>query len=122
VSPAGNFLVISDQSQGDRKSLIYTLPITGGKPKLITETGPSYWHGWSPDGKTLAYCAERKGKYDIYTIPATGGEETRTCTSLAPPSRSRRTIGPMVLPRTIESSISTTRLPARLAASGLNFK
>ena len=24
--------------------------------------GPSYWHGWSPDGKTLAYCAERGGE------------------------------------------------------------
>jgi hypothetical protein len=77
ISPDGELLVISDQSQGDRKSLIYTLPITGGKPKLITEAGPSYWHGWSPDGKTLAYCAERKGKYDIYAIPATGGHETR---------------------------------------------
>jgi TolB protein len=77
ISPDGELLLISDQSQGDRKSLIYTLPITGGKPKLITEAGPSYWHGWSPDGKTLAYCAERKGKYDIYTIPAAGGQETR---------------------------------------------
>jgi Tol biopolymer transport system component len=77
VSPDGELLAISDQSQGDRKSLIYTLPIAGGKPKLITEAGPSYWHGWSPDGKTLAYCAERKGKYDIYTIPTAGGHETR---------------------------------------------
>ncbi len=39
--------------------------------------GPSYWHGWSPDGKTLAYCAERKGEFDVYTIPVGGGKETR---------------------------------------------
>ena len=77
VSPDGSQLVISDQSQGDERSRIYTLPITGGTPKLITETGPSYWHGWSPDGKTLAYCAERNGEFDIYTIPVSGGTETR---------------------------------------------
>src|SRR5439155_10437247 len=47
VSPDGSLLAISDQSQGQRRSLIYTLPITGGTPKLITPSGPSYWHGWS---------------------------------------------------------------------------
>ena len=77
LSPDGSTLVLSDQSQGDRKSRIYTLPIGGGMPKLITEVGPSYWHGWSPDGKTLAYCGERAGEFDIYTIPAGGGTETR---------------------------------------------
>lgn len=42
---------------------------------------PSYLHGWSPDGKELAYCAERNGNYDIYTIPVEGGEETRLTTA-----------------------------------------
>ena len=42
---------------------------------------PSYWHGWSPDGKTLAYCAQRNGEFDIYTIPVAGGEETRLTTA-----------------------------------------
>ena len=77
ISPDGSTLVISDQSQADRRSRIYTLPLGGGVPKLVTEAGPSYWHGWSPDGKTLAYCAERNGDYDIYTIPVRGGAETR---------------------------------------------
>lgn len=77
VSPDGSLLAISDGSQGDRKSLIYTLPVAGGTPKLVTPTGPSYWHGWSPDGRTLAYCAERGGEFDIYTIPVGGGAETR---------------------------------------------
>ena len=72
VSPDGTLLAISDQSQGDRQSLIYTLPVAGGTPRLVTPTGPSYWHGWSPDGKTLAYCAERDGEFDIYTIPVDG--------------------------------------------------
>lgn len=77
LSPDGSTLVISDQSQPDRKSRIYVLPTSGGVPRLVTETGPSYWHGWSPDGRTMAYCAERGGEYDIYTIPVAGGPETR---------------------------------------------
>lgn len=81
ISPDGTTLVISDQSQGDRKSRIYTLPFTGGTPRLITPAGPSYWHGWSPDGKTLAYCAERNGEYDVYTVPVDGGTETRLTTA-----------------------------------------
>jgi hypothetical protein len=76
ISPDGTQLVISDGTEEGR-SVIYTLPITGGTPKRVTEKFPSYWHGWSPDGKTLAYCAERGGNYDIYTIPVEGGEETR---------------------------------------------
>jgi hypothetical protein len=81
VSPDGTRLVISDQSQGDRKSRIYTLPVAGGTPTLVTPNAPSYWHGWSPDGKTLAYCAERNGEFDVYTIPVGGGPEVRLTTA-----------------------------------------
>lgn len=81
ISPDGKTLVISDQSQEGHKSIIYTLPITGGAPKHITKNSPSYWHGWSPDGKTLAFVGERGGQFDIYTIPVDGGEETRLTTA-----------------------------------------
>jgi hypothetical protein len=74
-SPDGQWLAISNSAAGS--SLIYVLPASGGKPRRVTERGPSYWHGWSPDGKTLAYCAERGGNFDIYTIPVEGGEERR---------------------------------------------
>lgn len=84
ISPDGKMLVISHSNKDDtthkeewKKSTIYTLPIGGGQPKKITDKTPSFWHGWSPDGKTLAYCAERNGNFDIYTIPVEGGEETR---------------------------------------------
>ena len=80
ISPDGTRLVISDQTE-DGKSRIYTLPITGGTPQKITPLAPSYWHGWSPDGRTLVYCAERNGQYDVYTIPANGGEERRLTTA-----------------------------------------
>jgi TolB protein len=81
LSPDGTRLAISDGSQGDGQSVIYTLPATGGTPRRVTARAPSYWHGWSPDGKTLAYCAERGGEFDVYTIPVEGGDETRLTTA-----------------------------------------
>jgi WD40 repeat protein len=77
ISPDGKFVAISDQSEADKKSRIYILPISGGTPRQVTHNAPSYWHGWSPDGKMLAFTGERGGNFDIYSIPAEGGEETR---------------------------------------------
>ena len=82
VSPDETELAVS---HGPREegwaSRIYILPITGGTPRLVTPNSPSYLHGWSPDGRELAYCAFRthdgKTETDIYTIPAAGGEEKR---------------------------------------------
>lgn len=77
LSPEGDRIAVSHGTKEDGKSRIYTVPLTGGVPRLITPLAPSYLHGWSPDGKTLAYCAERNGEFDIYTIPVDGGEEKR---------------------------------------------
>ena len=77
ISPDGSLIALSDQSQDQRRSLIYIVPSAGGEPRRITQLAPSYWHGWSPDGKTLAYCAERGGNFDIYTISVNGGDEKR---------------------------------------------
>lgn len=76
ISPNGKTLVISDASRTEG-SCIYTLPATGGTPVRITANVPSWWHGWSPDGATLAYVGRRDGVFDIYTIPVSGGAETR---------------------------------------------
>ena len=81
LSPDGAQLAISDQSQEQRRSLIYVVPVAGGIPRRVTQLAPSYWHGWSPDGKTLAYCAERNGQFDVYTIPVGGGEEKQLTTA-----------------------------------------
>jgi TolB protein len=62
-------------------SIIYTVPVTGGIPKQITPNGPSYLHGWSPDGKSLVFCGERNGEFDVYRIPASGGPEVRLTTA-----------------------------------------
>src|SRR4051812_4335214 len=52
ISPDGEEIVISDKTEFG-KSAIYIVPIEGGKPRLITKNLPSYWHGWSPDGREL---------------------------------------------------------------------
>jgi len=77
LSPDNTQLAVSHFTNEDATSRIYILPLAGGSPRLVTEKGPSYLHGWSPDGKTLAYCAERNGQYDIYTISVDGGAETQ---------------------------------------------
>jgi TolB protein len=77
LSPDNSRIAVSHFTAEDATSRIYTLPFAGGEPVLVTEKGPSYLHGWSPDGTRLAYCAERGGQYDIYTISVDGGEETQ---------------------------------------------
>ena len=78
----GRQIAVSAQTASLRGSRIFILPLAGGSPRLVTPDSPSYLHGWSPDGKTLCYCAERNGEYDVYTIPAAGGQETRLTTTV----------------------------------------
>lgn len=81
ISPDSQWLAISDQSQPDHQSSVYIVPTEGGTPRRVTKNSPSYWHGWSPDGKTLAFVGQRNGDFDIYAIPVTGGDETRLTTA-----------------------------------------
>ncbi|MCO6478894.1 MAG: TolB family protein [Phaeodactylibacter sp.] len=69
----GKMLGISSSSgEEEYGSLIYTVTAEGGVPKRITPIGPSYLHGWSPDGQWLTYTAGRDGVYNIYKIPSDG--------------------------------------------------
>ena len=43
----------------------------------LPQKSPSYWHGWSPDGKTLAFVGQRNGDFDIYAIPVRRREKRR---------------------------------------------
>ncbi|KIC90493.1 TolB family protein [Flavihumibacter sp. ZG627] len=82
ISPDGKWLAISSHRDGmtGGGSTIYYLPITGGEPTLVTDSTPSYLHGWSPDGKQLVYTAQRlqsSEAYNIYRIPLKGGKEVQ---------------------------------------------
>ena len=93
ISPDGKQLVFShhadehivDPNQNWLASSVYVAPIDGtAAPVKVTTKAPSFWHGWSPDGQTLAYVGRRDDEWDIYTIPVGGGEERRltTCRGL----------------------------------------
>ncbi len=77
ISPDGSSIVISHHdADSEGGSVIYLVPIAGGVPRKITHQWPSYWHGWSPDGGTLAFVAGRHADdFKIYSIPVDGGEE-----------------------------------------------
>jgi Tol biopolymer transport system component len=75
LSPDGKLLAISCATADKPETRVYIIPSGGGVPKLITANPNSYWHGWSPDGKTLLFVRPDKGKLIIYAIPAEGGEE-----------------------------------------------
>ena len=81
ISFDGKMLAISSHAVSDTHSRVFTVPLTGGQPKQITPMGPSYLHGWSPDGKYLVYTAQRNGVYDIYRIPVDGGVEVQLTNS-----------------------------------------
>ena len=73
----GKMLAISHHNKDDgNASIVYTVPVKGGTPRRVTAKGPSYLHGWSPDGKYLVYTGQRNDEFDIYKISVTGGEET----------------------------------------------
>ena len=75
----GKQLAISDQSQDNNQSTIYTMPSNGGVPKRITPLTPSYMHGWLPDARWLTYTAGRPTgndpsvlEWDIHKIASDG--------------------------------------------------
>ncbi|MHA7774842.1 TolB family protein [Roseibium sp. M-1] len=77
LSPDGKLLAISDKSELGA-SCIYILPAAGGVPERVTTEIPSYWHGWSPDGKQLAYVGKRPetdGSFQVFTIDVDGTGE-----------------------------------------------
>ncbi len=77
----GKTLALSSGVEKLGGSIIYTVPVTGGNPKQITPIGPSYAHTWSLDNKNIIFTGSRKGDYDIYSVPATGGKEVRLTTA-----------------------------------------
>lgn len=82
ISFDGKMLGISSQRSGmpGGGSTVYYLPITGGEPVMVTDSTPSYLHGWSLNGKEVVYTAQRISKepaYNIYKKPINGGPEVQ---------------------------------------------
>jgi Tol biopolymer transport system component len=80
ISFDGKMLAISSHRDGmpGWGSTVYVMPLAGGTPKLVTPETPSYWHGWSPDGKSIVHVGQRKGNsaYNLYRVDIATGKET----------------------------------------------
>ncbi|MBI1791362.1 MAG: TolB family protein [Acidobacteria bacterium] len=73
----GKLLVFSAASPSSRQSQVYLAQADGSGVKLMTPAAPSYFHGWSPDGKWLAFVGQRDSKFELYRVAAAGGAEQR---------------------------------------------
>jgi len=72
-SPDGRLIAFSASSAASRQSQVYVAKADGSGVKLLTPAAPSYFHGWSPDGKWLAFVGQRNGKFELYRVPVEGG-------------------------------------------------
>jgi Tol biopolymer transport system component len=77
LSPDGKLLAFSAASPSSKDSQVFLAASDGSNPRLMTPAAPSYFHGWSPDGRWLALVGERGGKFGIDRVPVTGGDEQR---------------------------------------------
>ena len=87
ISFDGKMLAISSQRAGlpGGGSTVYIVPLEGGKPRLLTESTPSYWHGWNPDGKEVVVVGQRNGSkiYNLYKVSVKNGQESALTTNTA---------------------------------------
>ncbi|MEO6721846.1 MAG: biopolymer transporter TolR [Ferruginibacter sp.] len=75
----GKMLAISNYVGEKRTSTIFTLPVSGSdNPTKITseDSGHSFLHSWSPDGKKLLFTGLRNKEWDIWSIDIATKKET----------------------------------------------
>ena len=77
LSKDGKLLAISASTATSRGSQVYVANADGSSVRLVDATVPSYFHGWSPDGKYLAIVGQRNGVYNLFRVPVGGGAEER---------------------------------------------
>ena len=57
---------------------LWTAPISGGSATRLTrDPGSVSFPRFSPNGRWIAFTAQRAGTYDVYVMPAVGGPERR---------------------------------------------
>lgn len=79
-SADGKWLAFSASSTASRQSQVWMAHADGTGAKLMTPPAPSYFHGWSRDGKYLAFVSQRDGVFQLFRTPAAGGAEQRLTT------------------------------------------
>jgi Tol biopolymer transport system component len=77
LSRDGKRLGFSASTPASRQSQVFVADADGKNVKLLTPAAPSYFHGWSPDGRWLAFVGQRGGKYELFRVGMDGGAEER---------------------------------------------
>ena len=80
LSPDGKWLAMTCTMASNPGRRVYMVPSGGGAPRVVTEHPDSYFHSWSPDGKTIAFTRPSHGSGNIYAISVDGGPETALTT------------------------------------------
>jgi Tol biopolymer transport system component len=71
ISPDGKMIAISNYVGPNHKSTIFIMPLEGtDNPTKISseDSGHSYLHSWSPDGKNIIFTGQRNDEWDIWSI------------------------------------------------------
>src|SRR5947207_296945 len=78
ISPDGHTVVF------EYRGNLWKVPATGGGATALT-VGADYNTRpvWSPDGSRIAFASDRNGNFDVFVMPAEGGEAKRLTTHSA---------------------------------------
>jgi TolB protein len=88
-SPDGTSLAFEGRGPGAINASIYLVGAKGGTPRLLTPDAPGsatpepHANGgpvFSPDGASIYFVSNRSGAYDVYRVPAAGGDAVRVTT------------------------------------------
>ncbi len=77
VSPDGTTVAFTRRTSGGGQDL-FLVPVEGGEPERLTFDSRDFaGHGWTPDGDALLFSSNRTGMYELWRVPASGGDVTR---------------------------------------------
>ena len=76
-SPDGKWVALSCPATGEHKPDVHLVPVAGGAPIRLTHQPISFFHGWSPDSRTIVFTTILGEHEDIYSVPVAGGEPKR---------------------------------------------
>ena len=75
-SPDGRRIAL-DAGQADSTTVIFVVDSDGGAARQLTESrADDYGPAWSPDGRWVYFSSNRSGRFEIWRVPAKGGDPT----------------------------------------------